>query len=165
MKRKRFKMLACLAVSVTVLAGCGSNTADNSPANANKTNTANKAAADGTKTNTNQPADAAGPSWKKDTSPFTFTQYFYGNWASNYLWKGQYAMKLATEKTGITIDRKLATGNDDDYLNTMIASGDLPDTIMLDWTNPAVTKLINNGMVYSMDELIEKYAPEFKGDA
>ena len=162
MKRKRFKMLACLAVSVTVLAGCTSNTADNSPANANKTNTANKATADDTKTNTNQPAESTGPSWKKDTSPFTFTQYFYGNWASNYLWKDQYAMKLATEKTGITIDRKLATGNDDDYLNTMIASGDLPDTIMLDWTNPAVTKLINNGMVYSMDELIEKYAPEFK---
>ena len=75
------------------------------------------------------------------------------------------AMKLITDKTGIKIDRKLATGNDDDYLNTMIASGDLPDTIMLDWTNPNVTKLINNGLVYSMDELIDKYAPEFRRDA
>ncbi|THF73680.1 extracellular solute-binding protein [Cohnella fermenti] len=106
--------------------------------------------------------DASQPAWKTDTSPFTFTQYFYGNWASNYLWKDQYAMKLVTEKTGVTIDRRLATGADDDYLNTMIAAGDLPDSIMLDWNNPAVTKLIQNGMVYSIDELIDQYAPEFK---
>lgn len=161
----RLKQAACLTVALAVLAGCSSNTNTNSNADSSKQETANtgnagkeanNAGAEGTT------AEAGGPSWKQDTSPFTFTQYFYGNWASNYLWKDQFAMKLVTEKTGITIDRKLATGSDDDYLNTMIASGDLPDTIMLDWNNPAVSKLIKNGMVYSIDELIEKYAPDLK---
>ncbi|WP_199621456.1 type 2 periplasmic-binding domain-containing protein [Paenibacillus alkalitolerans] len=104
---------------------------------------------------------SGGLSWRQDTSPFTFTQYFYGNWATNYLWRGQYAMKLVTEKTGVTIDRKLAVGSDEDYLNMIIATGDLPDTLMLDWNNPAVAKLIDNGLVYSMNELIDQYAPGF----
>jgi putative aldouronate transport system substrate-binding protein len=100
-------------------------------------------------------------SWKQDTSPFTFTQYFYGNWATDYLWNDQYDMKLIEAKTGVRIDRKLAVGSDDDYLNMMIATGNLPDSIMLDWNNPAVSKLINDGLVYSMNDLIDKYAPEF----
>ena len=156
MKGQRFKALTCIAIAVSVLSGCstpkdaaGDKKPDVSP-NANATQSASA---------TNDPNAL---SWKKDTSPFTFSQYFYGNWASNYLWKDQYGMKLITDKTGVKIDRKLATGSDDDYLNTMIASGDLPDTIMLDWSNPNVTKLINNGLVYSMDELIDKYAPEFR---
>lgn len=155
MKGKRFKALTCLAVSVSVLAACSST--PKSTTEDKKPDTTAPAAQ-----NANAASDPNALSWKKDTSPFTFTQFFYGNWASNYLWKDQYAMKLITEKTGVKIDRKLATGSDDDYLNTMIASGDLPDTIMLDWNNPNVTKLINNGLVYSMDELIDKYAPEFR---
>ncbi|SFF19740.1 putative aldouronate transport system substrate-binding protein [Paenibacillus catalpae] len=158
MKGKGIQAIAAAALVMTVLAGCGSNNnAENAASNAAASNNAATNAA-----NSGEEQNAGGPSWKQDTSPFTFTQYFYGNWASNYLWKDQYAMKLATEKTGVTVDRKLATGSDDDYLNTMIASGDLPDTIMLDWNNPAVSKLIQNDMVYSIDELIEKYAPELK---
>ncbi|SFJ85918.1 putative aldouronate transport system substrate-binding protein [Paenibacillus sp. UNC496MF] len=160
MKKKGISALAAAALVLTALTGCGSNDGANDAANAGAAGGANGAAAGNAGGNAQQTAD--GPSWKQDTSPFTFTQYFYGNWASSYLWKDQYAMKLATEKTGVTVDRKLATGSDDDYLNTMIASGDLPDTIMLDWNNPAVSKLIKNGMVYSMDELMDKYAPEFK---
>lgn len=155
MMGKGIKIWGTALLALSVLSGCSSNNSADSGSGTND------AAASTAPAGSAQPA-ADGPSWKQDTSPFTFTQYFYGNWASNYLWKDQYAMKLVTEKTGITIDRKLATGSDDDYLNTMIASGDLPDTIMLDWNNPAVTKLIKNGMVYSMDELIDKYAPEFK---
>lgn len=101
--------------------------------------------------------------WKGDISPFTFTQYFYGSWASKYLTKDQVDFKYMTQKSGVTINRSLATGNDDDYLNTMIAADDLPDTLMLDWTNPAVAKLINSGMIYSMSELMDKYTPKFKG--
>lgn len=90
-------------------------------------------------------------SWKDDTSPFTFKQYFYGSWASVYIWKDQFAMKYIEDKTSIKVDRFLATGNDDDYLNILIASDDLPDSLMLDWNKPVVTKLIDNNMVYSMN--------------
>lgn len=105
--------------------------------------------------------ESASLSWQDDTSPFTFKQYFYGSWASNYIWKDQFAVKYIEDKTGVWIDRFLATGNDDDYLNILIAANDLPDSLMIDWNKPVVTKLINNDMVYSMNELIDKYCPEF----
>ncbi|MCL6602755.1 MAG: extracellular solute-binding protein [Paenibacillus sp.] len=161
MRKQGIKGMAAVLLVFTMLAGCSSNNSGNNANGAAKDNTAANNTVANT-TNTGTEVGDAKESWKKDTSAFTFSQYFYGNWASAYLWKDQYAMKLATEKTGVTIDRKLATGNDDDYLNTMIASGDLPDTIMLDWNNPAVMKLIKNGMVYSIDELMDKYAPELK---
>lgn len=115
-----------------------------------------------TGTGSNTKSSSGDLEWKSDTSPFTFTQYFYGTWATAYLPKDTYAAKLMTKKTGVTIDRFLATGNDDDYLNTLIASDDLPDSIMLDYNNPLVTKLIKSGMVYSISDLIDKYTPKFK---
>ncbi|AIQ28686.1 hypothetical protein P40081_11255 [Paenibacillus sp. FSL P4-0081] len=163
MRKKGAQGMAAALLAVTLLAGCSSNNTGTNANGAAEGNAPATPAANASAEPANAGTDTGSTeSWKQDTSPFKFTQYFYGNWASAYLWKDQYAMKLATEKTGVTIDRKLATGNDDDYLNTMIASGDLPDTIMLDWNNPAVSKLINNGMVYSMDELMDKYAPELK---
>lgn len=141
-----------IALSIT---GCSSNN-NNKAANTGGSKTETGA------TN-NTPAAPADPNeleWKQDTSPFTFRQYFYGTWASNYLWKDQINMKQITDKTGVAIDRFLATGNDNDFLNTMIASNDLPDTLMLDWNHPQVTKLINNGMLYSLNELIDQYAPK-----
>jgi len=107
-------------------------------------------------------SDPSALEWKSDTSPFTFKQFFYGTWATAYLTKDQVAFKNMTSKTGVTVDRFLATGNDADYLNTMIASDDLPDSLMLEWSNPIVTKLINSGMIYSMSELMDKYTPKFK---
>jgi putative aldouronate transport system substrate-binding protein len=160
--RKSIMLLVIFILLVsTVLAACSnSNNAskNNEKGQSVKENTpavSNSAAENNTDTTT-----ADQPSWKADTSPFTFKQYFYGSWATNYLWKDQYAMKLVTDKTGITIDRFLATGNDDDFLNTMIAANDLPDTIMLDWGHQAVSKLVQNGMVYSLSELIQQYAPK-----
>lgn len=137
---KTIALIACAAILVPCLSGFTSSSAKTTV----KANT---------KTNDLE--------WKSDTSPFTFSQYFYGTWATMYLPKDTYAMKLMTQKTGVTIDRSLATGNDDDYLNTMIAADDLPDTIMLDYNNPIVTKLIKSGMVYSISDLINKYTPKF----
>ena len=151
-------LFTLLALSV-VLAACGAKEEEAAPTTPAETEEGAQTA-EGAETT---PADPNELEYKSDTSPFTFRQYFYGTWASNYLWKDQYAMKLVTEKTGATIDRFLATGNDNDFLNTMIASNDLPDTLMLDWNHPQVTKLINSGMVYSLDELIDQYAPNFRG--
>lgn len=162
MIRKGIQTGAAAVLFAAMLAGCSSSNNNAAPSSGGSASTSAPSASESASASASGQADASQPSWKQDTSPFTFTQYFYGNWASNYLWKDQYAMDLVKKKTGITIDRKLATGSDDDYLNTMIAAGDLPDTIMLDWNNPAVTKLIQNGMVYSIDELVDKYAPEFK---
>lgn len=150
-------VLVALAMSISLaLAGCSKSNNNPSPSASSESASPSAVASPSALAS----VDPNEPAWKKDTSPFTFTQYFYGTWATNYLWKDQYAAKLTTDKTGVKIDRFLATGNDDEYLNTMIASGDLPDSIMLDWGNPAVSKLIKNDLVFSLNELIDQYAPK-----
>lgn len=156
--RKLALMLAAMLVFITVIAACSNN---NNNANSNEP-AVNSSNVQNSETDANQaPVDPNAMEWTQDTSPFTFRQYFYGTWASNYLWKDQLAMKLVTDKTGATIDRFLATGNDNDFLNTMIASDDLPDTLMLDWNHPQVTKMAANGMLHSLSDLIDEYAPNF----
>jgi putative aldouronate transport system substrate-binding protein len=157
-RKNHFKPLSIILSSVIVtalLAGCTSSK------DATKETTVPSASVSATPVVSIAAKDPNELEWKADTSPFTFSQYFYGTWATMYLWKDQFNMKNITAKTGVTINRILATGKDDDYLNTLIASNDLPDSMMLDWNSPAVTKLINSGMVYSMTELIDKYAPKF----
>ena len=154
------KVIVVFMLTTLVLSGCGAQE------NSNQTGTPT---AEGTKevtttdtaTSSEDTSSADELEWKSDTSPFSFRQFFYGTWATMYVWKDQYAMKLATEKTGVTIDRFLATGNDDDYLNTMIAADDLPDSLMLEWNKPTVSKLIKSGMVLSLTDLINQYCPKF----
>lgn len=108
--------------------------------------------------------DPAGLEWKGATSPFTFKEYFNGGWASQqYKWlPDRLTNKIATEKTGVTVDRIFPTGKDNDYLNLLIASGDLPDVIQVEWNNPIAQKLIKSGQVYALSDLIDQYAPKFK---
>jgi len=100
-------------------------------------------------------------SWQKDTSPFTFDLYFYGAWGSFYRWTGTLVEKYITQATGVTPNIIVPTGNEKEYLNVMIASGDLPDAMVLEWYAPETKKLIEAGKIYSINELCEKYAPDF----
>lgn len=73
-------------------------------------------------------------------------------------WKGPIAEKI-TEKTGIKL--KVTVATDDKQLPLMIASGDLPDLVL---TSSNVGRLSDAKLSYSWNELIEKYAPDFKLD-
>lgn len=110
---------------------------------------------------TSVPEDPNALEWTKDTSPFTFDQYFYASWGTGYVWKeNQYVADLIAKKTGVRPNVLLPTGNDNDYLNVMIAGGDLPEVMILEWYNENVEKLIASGQIYSINELSEKYAPK-----
>lgn len=100
-------------------------------------------------------------SWQLDTSPFTFDLYFYGAWGSFYRWTGTLVEKWITEATGVTPNIIVPTGDEKEYLNVMIASGNLPDAMVLEWYAPETKKIIEAGLVYSINELCEKYAPDF----
>lgn len=102
----------------------------------------------------------AEPSWKLDTSPFEFDQYFFASWGTGYPWRGSLVEQYITEDTGVKPNIIIPTGNEKEYLNVMIASNDLPDVMVLEWFAPETKKLIESGMIYSIDELAEKYAPE-----
>lgn len=73
-------------------------------------------------------------------------------------WKGSVAEKI-TEKTGIKL--KVTVATDDKQLPLMIASGDLPDLV---FTNANIERMSDSKLSYPWNELIEKYAPDFKID-
>ena len=101
-----------------------------------------------------------GPSYSWDTTPVEISVYVamegYGyKWNTDVVGMGH-----LTEKTGVSL--KIQSGNNE-RLNAMIATGDLPDIIVLDSiTNPIRQQLEKNGMVWDFDTLMEKYAPDMK---
>lgn len=99
-----------------------------------------------------------GPSYTWDKSPVEITTYVglegYGyKWDTNIV-----SMKHLTDTTGVSL--KIQSGNNE-RLNAMVATGKLPDIIVLnDVNNPIRHQLEEKNMVWDFDTLIEKYAPE-----
>ncbi|AEE96520.1 extracellular solute-binding protein [Mahella australiensis] len=102
-----------------------------------------------------------GPSWSWDTSPVTLDWYIDYDWAA-YTWDAKNRMmnKLVTEKTGVTVNVITPAAGGSEKLNAMIAGGTLPDIVTLWWASPQFKLMVQGGLVYSINELSEKYAPE-----
>jgi putative aldouronate transport system substrate-binding protein len=100
-------------------------------------------------------------SWQKDTSPFQFDLYFYGAWGTFYPWKGSYVEKIIEQKTGVHPNIIVPTGDEKEYLSVLVASGKLPDAMVLVWNDDMTRRLIDAGKIYPIKELTDKYAPEF----
>lgn len=107
-----------------------------------------------------QPDDEDLLSWQKDTSPFEFDIFFYGAWGTFYPWRGSLVEQYITEATGVTKNIIVPTGNEKEYLNVLIASGDLPDALVLEWYAPETKQLIEAGKIHSINDLSQRYAPE-----
>lgn len=73
-------------------------------------------------------------------------------------WKGPVA-EMITAKTGVKLNVMVAT--DEKQLPLMISSGDLPDLV---FTYANIDRLSDSKLSYPWNELIEKYAPDFKID-
>ena len=142
-KKKGIAILMVMAISLSVLAGCGNK--DNQPSEPDSNGSENTEAADG-------------PSWKQDTSDCTIT------WFMAYDWYGKkfdevnnlFDKKLY-EETGVKID--IQTG-DTDKLNMLIKTGKLPDIITLDANSTQRKLLEDNKMVQPLGPLMEQYAPD-----
>lgn len=75
------------------------------------------------------------------------------------------AMKVIREKTGIDIKwLHPPVGQQVDQFNLMISTKDLPDMIEYTWTNytGGPDKAIQDGILIPLNDLIDKYAPNFK---
>lgn len=70
--------------------------------------------------------------------------------------------KAITEKTGVTVEIQQPTGNPVEKLNLMLASGDLPDVVMLDRGSDIMNKYISSGAIIPLNDLIDKYGPHIK---
>lgn len=154
-KSKKMMMLLMAAIMVFSLAACsgGKNNASKESANNKPANSAE----------TSEPAtppSADEPGWKSDTSPITFDWYLNFAWFPNK-WGVDPTSQYVTKKTGVDINFIVPAGNENEKLNTLIASGKLPDFITLGWYEDGVKKMIEGGLVEPLNKLAEEYDPYF----
>ncbi|QJC54502.1 extracellular solute-binding protein [Paenibacillus albicereus] len=106
------------------------------------------------------PSGDAAPGWQSDTSPITFDWYINFSWF-NKKWGGDATAEYITKKTGVKLNFIVPAGNENEKLNTMMASGSLPDFITLGWYEEAVKKMIAGKLVLPLNELADEYDPYF----
>jgi putative aldouronate transport system substrate-binding protein len=153
-KPKKVMMLLLAIIMVLSVAGCSGGN-NNEPAK-------NENAANATASSepTAAPVSADEPGWKSDTSPITFDWYLNFAWFPNK-WGVDPTSQYITKKTGVDINFIVPAGNENEKLNTLIASGKLPDFITLGWYEEGVKKMIEGGLVLPLNKLADEYDPYF----
>ncbi|MDI4644515.1 extracellular solute-binding protein [Cohnella hashimotonis] len=106
-------------------------------------------------------ASSDAPGWQADAAkPITFDWYLNFSWFPNK-WGVDPTSQYVTKKTGVNINFIVPAGNENEKMNTMIASGKLPDFITLGWYEDAVKKMQEGGLVLPLNELAKEYDPYF----
>jgi putative aldouronate transport system substrate-binding protein len=144
-KKRLSKVLAftlATILSASMLAGCGKSE-----------NTKTKEVVEKADTLT-----ADQPGWKEDISPITLDWYMNFSWFPTK-WGVDPTSKYITKKTGVSVNYIVPAGNENEKLNTMLASGKLPDLLTLGWWEDGAKKMIEGEMVLPLNELAEKYDP------
>ncbi|NLP34675.1 MAG: extracellular solute-binding protein [Clostridiales bacterium] len=90
---------------------------------------------------------------KVDLTWYINFSWFTTPWGENLI------SQTITEETGCNIEFIVPAGNEAEKLNSLIASDSLPDLITLGWWEGQVGQMIEDGMVYALDELAEQYDP------
>lgn len=101
------------------------------------------------------------PAWERYADePITLDWYINYSWFVTG-WGENLVSKTITDETGVAVNFITPMGNEEEKLNTLIASGELPDLITLGWWEPQVNNLISGDMVYALNELADEYDPYF----
>ncbi|WP_226583503.1 extracellular solute-binding protein [Halobacillus litoralis] len=107
-----------------------------------------------------QVVDPGKPDWQVDTSPITLDWYVNFSWFTTQ-WGDNVVSDYITEKTGVKINFISPKGNENEKINTMIASGSLPDFITIGWWEDGLEKMVERDLVLPLDELADEYDPYF----
>lgn len=105
------------------------------------------------------------PSWLQDTSPVTITWFTSNGSSLEGTWGTNLVTKYIQEKTGVHIELRQGGTDPTDAINTMIASNTLPDVIEIMPHLQCGKDLIDGGLVWSLNELSDKYDPTFMENA
>ena len=105
-------------------------------------------------------ADPEDLEWKEDTSPIELGYYANFSWFS-LDWNDATAERV-TAKTGVDLNFMKPVVDDGQKLNMMIAGNQLPDILTLDKNDAALKKMAEAGMLWSLDDLIDQYAPKMR---
>lgn len=96
------------------------------------------------------------PGWEQDTDKVNFDWYINYSWYAGK-WGQDTVTKEITEKTGVSVNYIIPTGDGTEKLNTMIASGTLPDLITLDARDPIIETMIKGNLLLPYNKLAEQY--------
>nr|WP_223192668.1 extracellular solute-binding protein [Paenibacillus sedimenti] len=154
--RKTLTTLLALITAVSITA-CSTDKGTSSTGSPEPTKATETAAASSSVPAT---VNANEPGWKSDTKPITFDWYLNFSWFPNK-WGVDPTSQYITKKTGVNVNFIVPAGNENEKLNTMIASGKLPDFITLGWWEDAAKKMIEGKMVLPLNELAKQYDPYF----
>lgn len=160
--RKVATTLLALAMTFSVAAcsGGGNNAGSNKGADGSASPAPSAPAANTEASASPAPAGSDEPAWKQDTSPITFDWYMNFSWF-NKKWGGDATAEYITKKTGVKLNFIVPAGNENEKLNTLMASGSLPDFITLGWYEEGVRKMIEGKLVLPLNELANEYDPYF----
>ena len=152
MKVKNISRGISLFLSIILLvnmAGCGDDS------NASK---ATDTAADlETEEENSVSGDDVSPAWQEySDDPITLDWYINYSWFVTG-WGENLVSKTITEETGVSVNFITPQGNEDEKLNALISSDSLPDLITLGWWDAGVTEMIENDMVYALNDLADEY--------
>ena len=147
-KKKISLLLTCVLTASCLMAGCGSSSSNTAQSGASGDGSAEKAASEDSR--------AAAPSNSGEVITLTFFDKNTGDAFDNPV------AQAITEKTGIKIEVQQPTGNPEEKLNLMLASGDLPDIVLMDRRSDIVNKYIAAGALVPLNDLIEQYGPDIK---
>lgn len=92
--------------------------------------------------------------------PVTLDWYVNFSWFTTP-WGENAVSKKITQDTGVNINFITPKGNETEKFNALISSDTLPDIITLGWWEPQIDEMIEQGMVYALNELADEYDPYF----
>lgn len=141
--RKVFALLMAVALSASLLSGCGGGSGDSGSSGSSG------AASEG----------STGESAGTDTSPITFT--YYNADGRNDVWENTVGNAI-TAATGVSLKVSYpvsSTGDPGEDIALMIAEDKYPDLI---YAKQDVTNLYQAGALIDMTDLIEQYGPNIK---
>lgn len=148
-------------MSITIVAGMSSSCSKKPNENASQTSTA-------AKTETSAAASETNPAQIKPYDPpVNLTWLIRGNETDQLDDKrGVLGFKEIQDKVGVHLNIEVYEGNSDDQYKLMLASGNYPDIIR--WTHNmaypgGIPKLVADGVAITLDDLVEKEMPNFKG--
>ena len=164
-KRHTTKLLTLglvLTLMLSLIAACSgvNNGGKDAAGNASGNNAASEGNAAGADGNAAEQPSGDTPGWQASTAPITFDWYLNFAWFPNK-WGVDPTSQYITKKTGVNINFVVPAGNENEKLNTMIASGSLPDFITLGFWEDGVKKMIEGDLVLPLNELADQYDPYF----
>lgn len=159
MKMKRIIAMGICTILILGIAACGQNETSREDVPSNGEEIVQNGITDGEEGQSQ--SEEGEPAWQRYAGEeVTLDWYVNYSWFATP-WGENLVSKTITEETGVDINFITPIGNETEKLNSLIASDSLPDLITLGFWEPQIDEMIDNDMVYALNELADEYDTYF----